>query len=346
MVVFGGQNKAGKALGDLWVFDTIVEKWNFIMDTADTHELKHLGLVDDLPTPRMFAAATMVPEIGAGYITGGFTNTGVACDVWGLRVDKVVSFSPSDSLSNYWVKKIINHQDNRFLCREGHSMAMINPETFVVYGGLDENKEFNHKMYTYQVIKNNIQILTTVGEEPDTRIRQGVLSAGGGMVILYGGANIEGKGYYIDLWHFVVNDGMVEFKQMDYQQEGDNLFMTWRHGFTMHYVRGMQDPVLIGGTYGNNQQSNALVSLPEKKCKDLFEFAQGFCTPCPVGSVYRADMCKWCTREQFFKENFLNYFASECRNCPLGLVGGNYKACIPCPGGYIFTLDDRETCSQ
>jgi len=113
-----------------------------------------------------------------------------------------------------------------------------------------------------------------------------VLSTGGGMVILYGGVHLEGKGYFIDLWHFIVNKDKIEFQQVDYEKEGDNLFMTWRHGFTLHYVKGIQNPVLIGGTYGNNQQSRALVTLPEKKCKNMRDFAGGLCSPCPKGSLY------------------------------------------------------------
>lgn len=249
------------------------------MDTADTTELEHLGLTKEVPTPRAFMGSTMIPEIGAGYITGGMTNTGVGCDIWGLRVDKLVSFNSNEPLSSFWIKKVIQNPDKDFLCRENHSMALVSKDTFVVYGGLDQYKQFNKKPYTFDTIKFDIEVLEVTGDEPEPRIRQGVVSSGGGMVILYGGAHLQGKGYYIDLWHFIVSNGKIQFKQITYQQEGDNLFMTWRHGFTMHYVRGMQDPVLIGGTYGNNQQSRALVTLPEQKCKDISDVKKAQCSP-------------------------------------------------------------------
>ena len=37
-----------------------------------------------------------------------------------------------------------------------------------------------------------------------------------------------------------------------------------------------------------------------------------------------------------------DYFNSQCKVCPLGLVGGHGVECIPCPGGYIWT--DGGTC--
>lgn len=78
LIVFGGQSESGKALGDLWVFDTLAEKWTFIMDSNDIHELTHLNIKGTLPKGRMFASGTLLPEIGAGYITGGMTSSGIA----------------------------------------------------------------------------------------------------------------------------------------------------------------------------------------------------------------------------------------------------------------------------
>lgn len=48
------------------------------MDNSDTHELSHLDLKDEVPTPRAFASSVMLPELGAAYITGGQTAHGVA----------------------------------------------------------------------------------------------------------------------------------------------------------------------------------------------------------------------------------------------------------------------------
>ena len=78
LIVFGGQSQEGGILGDLWVFDTITEKWTFVLDNSDTHELSHLNVDQSVPEPRAFSGAVMIPELGAGYITGGLTRTGVA----------------------------------------------------------------------------------------------------------------------------------------------------------------------------------------------------------------------------------------------------------------------------
>lgn len=348
-IVFGGQNQDNHILGDLWVFDTIGEKWIFIFDNSDTHELSHLHLEGEVPEARAFSSGVMIPELGAGFITGGQTSKGVACDMWGLKVERVIEFvedKDKNPLTNFWIKKSFDHLDQSYLCRENHVSALVDKAKFVVWGGLSKEHQFVDLPYTFDIINDRLQVLQQVGEVPEPRIRCGILSTGAGMVILYGGSHLEGKGYYIDLWHFVVNGDRIEYKQVDYELEGDNLFMTWRHGFSLHYVRGIQDPVLIGGTYGNNQQSRSLVSLPEKKCKTVQDYGQGNCSPCPRGSVYSNGQCKWCNHDQYFRENPNNYFFSDCRNCPLGLVGGYYKSCVPCQGGYIYDVNYPEFCKK
>lgn len=144
-----------------------------------------------------------------------------------------------------------------------------------MYGGVNQQNNFVDMSFTYNIIKDEITNLIPTGNTPEPRIKCGILSTSMGMVILYGGAQIEGNGFYVDLWHFVVKGNEIIFKQIENSVEGDNLFMTWRHGFTMHHVRGEQDPILIGGTYGNNQQSQALVTLPEQKCKNMDDLYKG-----------------------------------------------------------------------
>ena len=225
-------------------------------------------------------------------------------------------------------------------------IALVGRDKFVVWGGLNQRHQFVNEPYTFSVERNELTILTVSGEQPEPRIKAGVLSTGAGLVMLYGGAHLQGKGYYVDLWHFVVNRNKMEFRQVDFKHESDNLFMTWRYGFSLHYVRGIQDPVLIGGTYGNNQQSRALVTLPEKKCRNQAEYAKGNCSPCPRGSIYSNGKCMWCEQDQYFREVNKDYFTSECRNCPLGLVGGYYKNCVPCQGGYIYDINHPGFCKK
>lgn len=77
-VIFGGESQSGKILGDLWVFDTIGEKWTFVLDTADSHELSHHGITGNIPSARAFASSVTIPELGVAYITGGLLGHGVA----------------------------------------------------------------------------------------------------------------------------------------------------------------------------------------------------------------------------------------------------------------------------
>jgi hypothetical protein len=319
------------------------------MDSKDLHELTHLELEGEVPVARAFASGVMIPELGAGYITGGQTEQGVACDIWGLRVERVIEFVEDrykNPLTNFWIHKQFGNGDQSYMCRENHVSALVDRTKFVVWGGLNEVHQFVDVPYTFDATRDELQILQQVGDKPNERIKCGVLSTGSGMVILYGGSHLEGKGYFIDLWHFVVNGDKLEYRQVDYELEGDNLFMTWRHGFSLHYVRGIQDPVLIGGTYGNNQQSRSLVTLPEKKCGDVQDYSAGDCSPCPRGSVYNKGECEWCNHDQYFRENPSNYFDSYCGQCPLGLVGGYYTTCSPCEGGYMYDMAYPDFCKK
>lgn len=346
-IVFGGQNQKGQVLGDIWVFDTVAEKWTFVTDNEDPHELSHLGKDIQVPEARAYTGNIMIPELGAGYITGGMTKHGVACDIWGLKIENIVEFvedKAKNPLDNFWVEKKIMDNDQSFLCRENHLTALVGADTFLVWGGLNEHHIFEYTPYTFKVSSDRVQKLTVQKNQPEPRIKSGVLSTGSNMGILYGGVPLGGRGTYIDIWHFRVDGNTLLFKEITYEKEGDNLFMTWRHGFTMHYVRGIQNPVLIGGTFGNNQQSKALVTLPEKKCKDKKDYLEGECSPCPRGSIYQAGECSWCAQDSFFMENTQDYFKSECRSCPLGLVGGYYKTCVPCQGGYIYDMHHPNFC--
>lgn len=349
LIVFGGQGQRGKVLGDLWVFDIVKEQWRFIMDTADTHEIGRLGVSGIVPSPRMFAASVMNPDVGAGYIIGGMMEMGVACDIWALSVDRIISYVEDrykSPITNFWIKREVSDHHMDYLCRSGHAAALIDPNTFLIYGGINEQRKFVDESVTFNVVRGTFTVLAAEGEKPDQRLRSGILSTGNGMVIMYGGVHLQGKGYYTDLWHFIVKGGKITYNRVQYPKEESNLFMTWRHGFSMHYVRNIKDPILIGGTYGNNQQAKVLVTLPEKKCKNEEDFATGDCSPCPRGSALLNGECSWCGHSQYFHEHFDNYFQSECLDCPRGLVGGNYRSCVPCEGGFIFDMTSHSFCRQ
>lgn len=349
IIIFGGQAQHGNILGDLWVFDIIREQWKFIMDTADTHEIGRKGVSGIIPAPRMFSASIMNNDIGAGYIMGGMMAQGVACDIWALNVDRIISYLEDDRkspITNFWMRRDFEPSEEGFLCRSGHSAALLNPNNFLIYGGLDDKKQFVNASVSFNIIKGSLTVLNSIGDQPEKRLRAGTLSTGDGMVIMYGGVHIQGEGYYTDLWHLTVKGTTLTFKRVKYPNEDTNLFMTWRHGFTLHYVRNIKDPILIGGTYGNNQQAKVLVTLPEKKCSSEGEFSIGECSPCPRGSILKNGQCKWCGHNQYFHEHSNNYFDSECLDCPRGLVGGNYRACVPCEGGYIYDMTGHSFCNQ
>lgn len=51
---------------------------------------------------------------------------------------------------------------------------------------------------------------------------------------------------------------------------------------------------MVGGTFGNNQQSLTMMSVPEPKCEDMQTFLAGGCQPCPRGSQTINGQCDFC----------------------------------------------------
>ncbi len=93
------------------------------------------------------------------------------------------------------------------------------------------------------------------------------------MVIMYGGVDPERRGYLSDLWHLKVTDQSVIYEKVEYETKGTAYMVSWRSGFTMEYLRGINDPHLIGGTFGNNHHSQALISIPEQECQNHQDFS-------------------------------------------------------------------------
>ena len=103
---------------------------------------------------------------------------------------------------------------------------------------------------------------------------------------MYGGSDMSGLFHSTDLWHIKVNQDHVLYEKVMYETKGTAYMISWRTGFTMEYIRGFNDPYLIGGTYGNNQQIQTLFSIPEKEWSNIDDFMTTTCSPCPPGSLY------------------------------------------------------------
>ena len=91
------------------------------------------------------------------------------------------------------------------------------------------------------------------GEPPQTRLGHGLLEIGGGMLLLYGGEDPAGRGSFNDLWHLRVHptDSHVHYSQAKYKGDHEHYILSWRTGFSLHYLKNFDDPVMIGGTFGN-----------------------------------------------------------------------------------------------
>ena len=124
------------------------------------------------------------------------------------------------------------------------------------------------------------------------------------------------------------------------------MIFAWREGFSLHHSSKLNQPILIGGGFGNNQQGKALLALPTISCANRQEFEKGDCTPCPVNSNYNPKLqrCEWCTIEQFFYENKTDFFSSKCKFCPPGTIGSQSGRCTSCLPGFIYDPEVKGSC--
>jgi hypothetical protein len=46
---------------------------------------------------------------------------------------------------------------------------------------------------------------------------------------------------------------------------------------------------MVGGTFGNGQQTTILMTIPEQKCDNFDKFLSGACSPCSIGKKLSKD---------------------------------------------------------
>jgi hypothetical protein len=171
-----------------------------------------------------------------------------------------------------WFKKEVKPEEEDYVCRWAHTVGLVDNRHLFVFGGINDKSQAMRSVYAYDFIDNKfIPLKETTTEPLATRISNGLLSIGNGMMLLYGGEDPAGRGSFSDLWHIRVHLGEkdVHYTQAKYKGDHEHYILSWRQGFSLHFLKNMQDPVLIGGSFGNNQQSQMIMSIPESKCSNV-----------------------------------------------------------------------------
>ena len=183
-----------------------------------------------------------------------------------MNLDKIVSFveNPQESkFENIWVRSPI--ADPTIFCRWGHSTGLVNSRYMFVYGGVNHENYIVRDSFLYDMIEYDVISMEEKGELPPYRLMySNLLEAGNGMMTLYGGEDAERKGHFTDIWHLRIHTynisagekAHVDYKRVNYEKgENGHQILSWRKGFTLHYLKSQDNPIMIGGTYGNRQES-------------------------------------------------------------------------------------------
>ena len=210
--------------------------------------------------------------MGAGYVIGGKNKDSFACDLWTLKVNKVLQYIEDPKtvkLDNFWVKKQFENDGEKQLCRLGYSSVEVNNRKILIYGGINPDNEVLSSPLLYNVFTQESQVLSEIGNlSPPPRNKPSMVSPGNGFVIMYGGVDPQMGGFLTDLWHMKVASDRITYERVYHDYQGTAYMVSWRSRFMMEYLRDINDPHLIGGTFGNNQQCQALISMPEIECSN------------------------------------------------------------------------------
>ena len=228
----------------------------------------------------------VMEQFGAAIMVGGKYKDGQPlCDIWVLDLDAVVYFveNPGSELTNFWTKREVSDEQLPLLCRYGHSVEVIDYQNILIYGGIDSDNYAMRQPLVYNFVTQELTEFEEEGDAPPTRIGFDLLPIGGGMMILYGGADPSGQGSYSDLWHLRVHmsERHIHFYEALYKDDHEHYILSWRSDYSFEFLPGIDDPVIIGGHYGNGQYTNVMMTVPETICTNMQEFAQGQCIPCP-----------------------------------------------------------------
>lgn len=150
-------------MGDLWVYDIVKEIWHPVIDNKNLIELQTQNVTGIIPKERAYASGIMLKALGAGYLTGGKNQDGFACDLWALKVDKVVQHVEDPEtvgIENFWIKKEFKEEMD-VLCRFGHSSAEVTNSSFLIYGGINPDNKVIGEPLIYDVLP---QMLVSLDE--------------------------------------------------------------------------------------------------------------------------------------------------------------------------------------
>lgn len=166
LIVFGGMSHNSEMLGDLWVYDVIKESWTPIIDNKNLLELQTQNVSGVIPRERSYASGVMMQVIGAGYMVGGINREGYACDLWALKVDKIIQHvedPDSVNIENFWIKKEFD-EDLDVLCRYGHSIVEATNSSLLIYGGINKANKVITKPLLYDIVEQTLTELEEMGK--------------------------------------------------------------------------------------------------------------------------------------------------------------------------------------
>ena len=165
--------------------------------------------------------------------------------------------------TKFWNRIPVPIRNKELLCRYGIETRLIDETTILLFGGAKSTK--TSKSALFNIIDNQISELQTNSEAPSNRFYYGMLDSGDGVTLMFGGKDDTSSSNVLsDFWMFKTNKYNKSIKYIKYATKSDNFDMifAWREGFSIHHSSTLNRPIIIGGGFGNNQHSQALLLLP------------------------------------------------------------------------------------
>ena len=337
IVLLGGSNVEGSALGDMWTVHPEPDhpksqRWQYV-DYPGPH-----------PCPR-YGHTMIGTSRGTLMVFGGYDNAAI-------RLDDLWEFSPTwfdaDSRSGHpgnWTQRMPINQGPS--ARAFHSMACLRGADIIVFGGQGREGQSSNDLWHFSDAQSSWTKLSDSGPASDERPaprHQQAMTQVGDTALMFGGKQQMTDIKYDDFWE-LITVGYETNLQAKWRRT-DRLGPSFRHASALVPAQG--SAFLFGGFGGSAQNSNSFLSdlwhFSACVCKEghqrvAFELAYG-CDACPLNTFKDATglmPCSSCPRN-----SFSDAMTSSILNCTCngGYTRTSIANCSACAPGKYKTVGD------
>ena len=342
IMVYGGKNKEGKFVNDLWIYDVHWEKWYLI---GSSNDIINFPINTFLPTLTLIENKGIILAFGNNDVNYDNIYT---FDIYVLRKILTIYQDASGNIKNELLSSLIKIYSNKgkITLRYGLSIDQLDDNEIVFFGGYDPlTKTVTNKCDILNLGKLPLLEVRNCSSKnlPSARAFHSTIKYGP-TILLFGGQKSPTE-FYNDIYKFISST-----KTWIKLESNDDSKILKMYGSQMfyNYLKGSfsDKPILL------SSDNNYVLRLSFERCNNEKEMSSDkFCLPCSMGYILDKKQCTPCIEGQYFELNKDNYFSSKCKICPAGTFsnrrgGTGLSGCRLCPYDTYTSLTGQTYCEH